>query len=72
VAFEEGVALLDVDGTETFPVNMPQSAPKMAGSRLKKCVGRGKGEKTVEVPLTLTVGSRGIEGAGMQYLASQR
>jgi hypothetical protein len=51
---------------------MPQSAPKIAGFRLKKCNGRGKGEKTVEVPLTSTVGCGGIEGARIQYWASQR
>ena len=71
-SLSKGLALLDVDGTETFPVNIPQSAPKMAAFRLKKCVGRGKGEKIVEVPLTGTVGCGGIEDAGTQYLASQR
>lgn len=34
VTFDEGVGLPKVDVTETSPVKIPQSTPKMAGSRL--------------------------------------
>jgi hypothetical protein len=73
VTFDEGVGLPKVDVTETSPVKIPQSAPKMAGSRLKSPVGSGRGENIVEVPFTTTLlGAGGGVGAMRQSFASQR
>ncbi len=72
VVFEADVAVccLALDVMETFPVKIPQSAPKATGGRLNIPVGKGYGENCVDVPLTETTGIGGKLGAGRQSLAS--
>jgi hypothetical protein len=68
--FKSQVQFCSSSSRLTLLVKIPQSAPNIAGSRLRTPVGSGSGDKIFELPFVLRSSCGEIFGAGRQDLGS--